>query len=156
ADRIIPLACGLPEGAHWNRHSHCASDPYNNAKSNTAKSWRGLPTDSAAGNAVKDSTNYLQFQRVKSDRFDLRLDHGHVQELRWRWKGVAGGDQVGSATATIYWQNRAWRTISGRLETIQLVANAHADISVGQGVGDSVASASTPTKFLLNPLLFDI
>ena len=35
---------------------------YNNAKSNTAKSWRGLPTDSAAGNAVKDSTIAREFK----------------------------------------------------------------------------------------------
>src|SRR5215469_3710418 len=25
-DHIIPLTCGLAEGEHWNRHSHCASD----------------------------------------------------------------------------------------------------------------------------------
>ena len=25
-DHMIPPACGLAEGAHWNRHSHCASN----------------------------------------------------------------------------------------------------------------------------------
>ena len=35
---------------------------YNNAKSNTAKSWRGMPTDSPAGNVVNDSTITRDFK----------------------------------------------------------------------------------------------
>ena len=102
--------------------------------------------------------NYCLVQQLTFDAnaaagFDLTTDTGQFFNFLSHEDTGVGPDCTFSTTSSDTFPSGFLdvSVTSGDLETIQLTASAHADISVGQGVGDSVSSALVDPYIGIDP-----